>query len=144
MARKDQNYIIDLCDALLKMKAKREHTFDFLRGDPSPKFPKGKKLPVDAFYPSIDFVIEFEESHHSKPVKIFDKIDVKTVSGVNRAEQRIKYVELRKKILPKQNIKLLFFQFDEFELKGKRLKRNGEKDIEVVRKRFQQFINKNE
>jgi hypothetical protein len=140
MARADQNYIIDLCDEVLKMKASREHTFDFLRGDPSTKFPQGKKLPVDAFYPSLYLVIEFEESHHSKSVKIFDKVDVMTVSGVNRAEQRIKYVELRKKILPKQNISLLFFQFDEFELKGKRLKRNRENDIEIVKKKLNPFI----
>jgi hypothetical protein len=140
MARADQNYIIDLCDEMLNIKASREHTFDFLRGDASPKFPQGKKLPVDAFYFSLNLVIEFEESHHSKSVKIFDKIDVITVSGVNRAAQRIKYVELRKMVLPKQNLNLLFFQFGEFELKGKRLKRNREKDIEVVKKKLNPFI----
>lgn len=142
MARADQNYIIELCDEVLKMKASREHTFDFLRGDPSPTFPQGKKLPVDAFYISINLVIEFEESHHSKPVKIFDKVNVITVSGVNRVEQRIKYVELRKKILPKQNINLMFFQFDEFELKGKRLKKNKESDIETIRRKLKAYIKK--
>lgn len=140
MPREDQNYIIDLCDELLNMKASREHTFDFLRGDPSDKFQKGKKLPVDAFYPLLKLVIEFEESHHSNPVKIFDKPNVMTISGVNRAEQRIKYVELRKEILPKEKLILLFFQFDEFELRRKRLIKNRIKDMEIVRKKLNTFI----
>ena len=142
MAREDQNYIIDLCDQELNMKASREHTFDFLRGDPSERFPNGKKLPVDAFYLPLNLVIEFEESHHTQPVRIFDKTDVMTISGINRAEQRIKYVELRKEMLPKQKINLLFIAFDEFQLKGKRLRRIRNNDIEVIRKKLKSFIKK--
>lgn len=136
MARADQNYIIDMCDQALGLVASREHTFDFLRGDPSSKFPLGKHLPVDAFYSSLKLVIEFEESHHTKPVKLFDKPGVMTVSGMDRAAQRIRYIELRKQILPKHSIKLVFFAFDEFELTGKRLKRNKINDIEIVRKKL--------
>jgi hypothetical protein len=141
MAREDQKYIIDLCDEVLMTKAIREHSFDFLRGDPSKKFPKGKPLPVDAFYPSLNLVIEFEESHHTQPVIFFDKPEKMTVSGINRSEQRIKYIELRKEILPKQKINLLFIAFDEFELKRKRLKKMKEKDIKIIKKKLKTFIN---
>ncbi len=136
MARDDQKYMIDLCDEVLELKASREHSFAFLRGDSSPKFPQGKKLPVDAFYPALKLVIEFEESHHGKPVKLFDKPGVMTVSGTDRAAQRIKYVELRKQILSRHNIRLLFLSINEFEVKGKRLKRIKERDIIVVRNRL--------
>jgi hypothetical protein len=136
MAREDQNYIIDLCDEVLMMTALREYTFDFLRGDPYKKNPKGRQLPVDAFYPSLNLVIEFEESHHTQPIIFFDKPEVMTISGISRAEQRIKYIELRKEILPKHKIKLIFIAFDEFKLKGKRLNRIKEKDIEIIKKKL--------
>ena len=99
-------------------------------------------MPVDAYYQAYNLVIEFEESHHSTPVKIFDKPNVMTVSGINRAEQRLKYVSLRKAILPKHNINLMFFAYDEFALKGKKLKRLKEKDIEVVKKKLSLYLKK--
>lgn len=140
MAREDQNYIIDLCDEVLHIKAKREHRFNFLRGDKSRKYPNGMELPVDAYYEQLNLVIEFEESHHSKPVKLFDKPGKLTISGIVRAEQRIKYVELRKTVLPEHGINLIFFSFDEFELKRKRLKRNKEKDLKIITKKLSRFI----
>jgi len=51
----DESYVIDLCDEVLKLKAHRQHRFDFLKGD------SGTRLPVDAYYPSLNLVIEFKE-----------------------------------------------------------------------------------
>lgn len=51
MPASDEKYIIDLCDEVLGEQAKRQHTFDFLRGDPN-SAGKRRKLPVDAFYPT--------------------------------------------------------------------------------------------
>lgn len=48
----DEAYILDICDTLLKQKGLRQHRFDFLRGD------SGVKLPVDAYYPTLNLVIE--------------------------------------------------------------------------------------
>lgn len=76
----DESYVIDLCDEILKQMAFRQHRFDFLRGD------SGAKLPVDAYYPSLNLVIEFKERQHTEEVKLFDKRQ--TVSGVGRGEQR--------------------------------------------------------
>ena len=65
-----------------------------------------------------------------------------TISGINRAEQRIKYIELRKEILLKHKINLIFIAFDEFELKGKRLNRIKEKDIEIIKKETEKHLKK--
>lgn len=136
----DEFYIIDLCDEVLGLKASRQHLFDFLRGDISKKYPRGKGLPVDAYYESLNLGIEFEELHHSKASKFFDKPDVITISGINRSQQRIKYVEKRKEILPKNNISLVFISFHQFELKGKKLKRVKEKDISTVKQILNRFL----
>jgi hypothetical protein len=52
----DEDYIIDLCDEALELNALRQHTFDFLRGDARPG-KIGQRLPVDAYYPSLQLVI---------------------------------------------------------------------------------------
>ena len=53
----DEHYVLDLCDEILGLKASRQQTFDFLRGDGKP----GKKLPVDAYYPNLKLVVEYKE-----------------------------------------------------------------------------------
>lgn len=58
----DESYVIDLCDEVLKLKALRQHRFDFLTGD------SGAKLPVDAYYPSLNLVVEFKERQHTEEV----------------------------------------------------------------------------
>ena len=45
----DESYIIDICDQLLEQKAKRQHRFEFLRGDPG-RNGRTARLPVDAYY----------------------------------------------------------------------------------------------
>lgn len=135
MARADQNYIIDLCDEVLGMKASREHTFDFLIGDVSPKTNRAEKLPVDAYYANLNLVIEFREKQHTEEVKFFSRRE--TVSGVNRGEQRKIYDQRRRDILPKHNITLIEFGYDEFEHnRSKQLIRNKEKDIEIISKKL--------
>lgn len=79
----DESYVIDLCDEALKLKALRQHPFDFLKGD------SGRKLPVDAFYPPLNLVIEFKEKQHSEEMTFFDRRE--TVSGFGRGEQRKLY-----------------------------------------------------
>lgn len=72
MKIRDEQYVINHCDRLLRMKAQRQHRFEFLRGDPG-KNGKRSTLPVDAFYPELNLVIEYREIQHSKPVTIFDE-----------------------------------------------------------------------
>lgn len=98
----DESYVIDSCDEVLNTNAYRQHHFEFLKGD------SGKKLLVDAFYPSINLVIEFKEKQHTEEVNFFDKRQ--TDSGVNRAPQRSIYEQRRRDVLPENVIKL--FEFD--------------------------------
>lgn len=125
----DEAYIIDLCDKVLKHKSIRQHRFDFLRGD------SGIKLPVDAYYPTLNLVVEFMEKQHSEPVKFFDKKD--TVSGIGRGEQRKIYDKRRKELIPKNGINFVTFSYNEFEHKSnKRLVRNTVEDKKVILKKL--------
>ncbi len=125
----DESYVIDLCDEVLKLKALRQHRFDFLKGD------SGTRLPVDAYYPSLNLVVEFKERQHTEEVKFFDKRQ--TVSGVGRGEQRKLYDQRRRDVLPKHGIKLIEFDYSEFEIsRGKKLVRNREEDLKVIMKKL--------
>lgn len=134
-SQSDESYIIDLCDEVLKLKALRQHRFDFLKGD------SGTKLPVDAYYHSLDLVIEFKERQHSEEVKFFNKR--KTVSGVDRGEQRKIYDQRRRDVLPNYGIILLELDYSDFEhTKSKKLIRDKEKDMQVIFNKLN-FHNKN-
>jgi len=139
----DENYIIDLCDQLLKQKAIRQQTFSFLVGDPNKKG-KCKKLPVDAFYPSLNLVIEYFEKQHTEAVNFFDKKDKLTVSGVDRGTQREIYFQRRFDVFPKNGINYLVIDFSSFSHKSnKRLVRNIEKDMKVLEKILAPYISTN-
>lgn len=131
-ADSDEAYIIGICDKLLNEASIKQHRFNFLRGD------SGVKLPVDAYYPKHNLVIEFMEKQHSETVKFFDK--KQTVSGVGRGEQRRIYDERRKKLIPENGIKFITFCYSEFEYRSnKKLVRNIEKDIEIVKNKLKKI-----
>ena len=135
----DEHYVIDLCDEILNQKAQRQHRFSFLVGDPNPKG-TCSKLPVDAYYPELNIVIEFREKQHTQEVPFFDKPNLFTVSGVNRSEQRKRYDQKRRDILPQHGIKLI--EIDFFQLthnaKGKLLREqnNDYKAISTILKPY--------
>lgn len=136
MKDRDESYIIDLCDRLLGLKAKRQHRFDFLRGD------SGRKLPVDAYYEiskDLKVVVEYREMQHTEIVAFFDKR--MTCSGCNRAQQRRLYDQKRREVLPQQGIRLIELDYTSFQHdKQRRLKRDSVSDEEVIRKKLIEFI----
>lgn len=124
-SQSDESYVIDLCDEVLKLKSFRQHRFYFLKGD------SGTKLPVDAYYPPLNLVVEFKEKQHTEEVKFFDKRQ--TVSGVGRGEQRKLYDQRRRDLLPHHNIRLIELDYSDFEhTRGKKLVRNREEDLKVI------------
>lgn len=126
---KDETYVINLCDKVLNDTASRQHRFDFLKGD------TGVKLPVDAYYEKYHLVIEYYEKQHTESVRLFD--NKKTVSGVTRDVQRRIYDERRKEVLPKHGIEVIIFSYNDFDFDNrKRIKRNQEKDLEIVREKL--------
>lgn len=128
----DEWYVINLCDEVLGLSASRQHTFDFLRGDGTP----GKKLPVDAYYPKLNLVVEYRERQHTESVAFFDKKT--TVSGVSRGEQRRIYDQRRRDVLPKHGIQLVEISYADLKHDNrKRLVRDRKNDLVVIRKIFQ-------
>lgn len=128
----DENYVIDLCDKILGINAIRQHRFDFLRGD------SGVPLPVDAFYPTLNLVIEYQEKQHTEKVSFFDKRQ--TVSGVSRGEQRRLYDERRRIVLPEHGIKLMIISYSDFDYNSsKRIVRNIKKDFNTLKKKLLKY-----
>lgn len=124
---RDEEYVLDLCDQILHQKSLRQHRFDFLRGD------AGSRLPVDAYYPKINLVVEYRERQHTEPVKHFDKPHIITVSGVDRGKQRTLYDERRRIVLAEKKIKLVEIPYTLFACNSrKRIVRSGG-DIEILR-----------
>lgn len=135
----DEHYVIDLCDVVLGKKASRQHCFDFLRGDASATFLLGKKLPVDAYYDSLNLVVEYYERQHTESVHLFNKKS--TVSGVSRDKQRRIYDDRRKSVLPQNGIDLVVLSYSDFTHNAqKRLVRNRKADIEVVKQKLLKYI----
>src|ERR1700685_2034612 len=136
MTNRDESYVIDMCDRVLRLKAQRQHRFDFLRGD------SGRRLPVDAYYEigaNRKLVIEYREMQHSEAVAFFDKR--LTCSGCSRAEQRRRYDELRRNILPQHGIRLIELDYSLFQhTSQKRLKRDTANDEAVIRERLWEFL----
>ena len=127
----DERYVIDLCDEALRQVAQRQHRFDFLLGDPGKRGPV--RLPVDAFYEPLRLVVEFHERQHSEAVLHFDKPDKITVSGVPRSEQRRRYDQRRREILPKMGLTLVELQYDWFpHHTNRRLKRLPHEDRAII------------
>ena len=98
----------------------------------------GTRLPVDAYYPSLWLVLEYHERQHkTSPPYHGRKV---TVSGT-RGEQRWKYDQLRRDLFPKHGIKLVEILYSEFACRrGKRLQRNVDVDIEILRRRLSEWI----
>jgi hypothetical protein len=134
----DERYILDLCDRVLGVEGWRQHRFDFLRGDVGPRGGKGQRLPVDAYYPSLNLVIEYLERQHSEKVPHFDKR--KTVSGMPRGEQRKKYDALRETRLAEKHINLVKLDYRDFEHDSrKRLRRDIAADEAALRQKLASY-----
>ena len=130
---RDETYVVDLCDEVLGLAAQRQHCFPFLVGDQGQNGTR-RPLPVDAFYPTLMLVVEYHERQHTERVGFFD--DKLTVSGVSRGEQRRRYDELRKVLLPQNGYALITFDYSDFAHDGaKKLLRNAE-DKRIISQRF--------
>ncbi|MGV0740627.1 hypothetical protein ABQF35_30305 [Mycobacterium syngnathidarum] len=138
MARRadsDERYVLDLCDEILGVSGIRQARFDWLRGDPSPTRPRGSPLPVDGYWPHLNLVVEFQEEQHSQPSPFFDRRH--TVSGVGRGEQRRLYDERKRALIPQRGLRLVVIEKAAFGLKSRRVVRDRERDLEVVRRCLQ-------
>jgi hypothetical protein len=119
---RDETYV-------LGHRSLRQHRFPFLRGD------TGRALPIDAFYPELKLAIEYRECQHFEAVPFFDRR--LTVSRVSRREQRAIYDQRCRDVLPSHGIRLVEFNVTDFpHNRGKRLRRERERDLAVIRERL--------
>ncbi len=100
--RNNEQKVIDLVASILRAKEvqKNKGVFDWLRGD------TGMRLRVDAYFPAEKLVLEYHGAQHFKTNKLMDK-------RKGRVEQRRKYTQLRQKLIPVHNLKLLEIRYDE-------------------------------
>jgi hypothetical protein len=66
-ADSDEAYVLDLCDAILREPASRQHRFDWLVGDPG-RNGRSRALPVDAYYAARRLVVECRE-RQQRPIE---------------------------------------------------------------------------
>ncbi len=137
---KDEHYVLDICDKVLRQTSSRQHKFAFLLGDTNSNG-IAARLPVDAYYEKLKLVVEYRERQHTESVNFFDKPNRMTVSGVHRGEQRKIYDERRRKVIPKNGLALLEISYTDFNYDNqKRIVRNEKNDTEIVRKLLQAYI----
>jgi hypothetical protein len=131
-AASDEVYVIDLLDELVQEKSQRQHRFDWLLGDPG-RNSRRVELPVDAYWPELQLVVEYRERQHTKETPFFDKLAVVTVSGVHRGEQRRRYDARRDELIPAHGLRLLVVNADQLvcDARGK-LKRERQVDRNVL------------
>jgi hypothetical protein len=130
----DEQYVLDLCDQVLGSKANRQARFDCLRGDSRDPGRLGVRLPVDAYWPEMNLVVEYRERQHVMAVAHFDKPNILTVSGVHRGEQRRRYDQRRRDVLPAAGMHLVEILYSELAHDSRgRLCRRMTDDIEVLR-----------
>ncbi|KHO20032.1 hypothetical protein QQ44_25870 [Mycolicibacterium setense] len=130
-ADSDEHYILDLCDEVLGIPARRQKRFDWLRGDPSPGRLRGSPLPVDGYWPDLGLIVEFQEEQHSQPSPFFDRRQ--TVSGVARGEQRRLYDARKRIVIPEHGLRLVVIEKSAFAVRSRRIARDRTRDIAVVR-----------
>lgn len=130
----DEAYVVALCNQVLGETALTQHKFDWLLGDPGAG---GRQagLPVDAYWPGHQLVVEYRELQHDQPMPHFDKPDRLTVSGVHRGEQRALYDARRDTEIPAHGLRLVVIRPADLDADNRgRLHRNREADIAVLRK----------
>ncbi|MFD8422537.1 hypothetical protein [Streptomyces sp. NPDC059466] len=129
----DEAYVVGLCDQVLGEAASTQHKFDWLLGDPGTGGRRAK-LPVDAYWPGHQLVVEYRELQHDRPTPHFDKPDRLTVSGVHRGEQRALYDARRDTEIPARGLRLVVIRPSDLDADGRgRLRRSQEADLAVLR-----------
>lgn len=130
----DEAYVVRLCNRLLGEDALPQHRFDWLLGDPGAGG-RRVRLPVDAYWPGHQLVVEYRELQHDQPMPHFDKPDKITVSGVHRGEQRALYDARRDAEIPAHGLRLVVIRPADLDADGRgRLRRNEEADLATLKK----------
>lgn len=130
----DEAYVVGLCNQVLGETGLTQHKFDWLLGDPGTGGRRAK-LPVDAYWPGHQLVVEYRELQHDQPMPHFDKPDKLTVSGVHRGKQLALYDARRDTEIPAQGLRLVVIRPAALDADSRgRLRRNQEADLAALKK----------
>jgi hypothetical protein len=133
----DEKYVLDLIADILNEEYEWQKRFSSLLGDPG-KAGYRAKLPVDAYFPKSNLIVEYREKQHSQPVKIMDSR--MTVSGVNRGKQRRIYDLRKEEWAANNNIHFLVVEYyDLAHKKNGRLIRSTDEDKKVIKKLLEKY-----
>ena len=137
----DEVYLMGLIDELLNQTGSRKHTFEYLLGDIHQNGKKRTKLPIDLYYKELNLVLEFVEHSDSKKNAIDSKEERLTVSGITRAEQRLKYFNRKRKVLTEKDKSFIEIPLNDFEVDDSvKLIRNKGNDERVLRGLLSEFV----
>ena len=140
-ANNDENYLIGLIDGLMEKEGSRKHKFDFLLGDLHQNGKKRTQLPIDLYYKHKRLAIEFVK--HPKELDDANELleGRLTVSGITRAEQRIKYHQRKKKTLEERAMSFIELPIEKFEVDDMfQLVRNTANNERLLRELLSRFI----
>jgi len=133
MPRAQERYCARLVrDALGCAGYIENYRFNFLRGDKTLKRPKGVTLPVDAYYPDANLVLEFREGQHYGDRFSFRDGRI-TATGQTRKEQRLRYDKRREAVLPARGVRLLIIY--DYQLVG-----DYQQDLSLIRQATEELL----
>lgn len=128
----DEKYVLDLVADVIGENYEWQKRFDTLLGDPG-KSGRRIKLPIDAYFPTTNLIVEYREKQHFQPVKIMDKR--MTISGVSRGEQRKIYDSRKEQWAVDNKIKFLVVSYSDLIYKSNGgLLRNKDEDRNIIKK----------
>ena len=137
----DEVYIMGLIDELLNETGSRKHTFDYLLGDLHQNGKTRTKLPIDLYYVKLNLALEIVEHPERNKNATDSKEEKLTVSGITRAEQRLKYAYRKKKTLTQKEKIFIEIPLEKFEMNDSlQLLRNKENDERVLRDLLSEII----
>jgi hypothetical protein len=140
-ANSDEVYIMGLIDGLLNETGSRKHTFDYLLGDLHKNNETRTELPIDLYYANLNLAVEITEHPDKKKNIPASKEEKSTVSGMTRAEQRLKYKNRKKVILTKKDKVFIEIPLKDFDVNASmKLLRDKGNDERVLRGLLSDFI----
>ena len=137
----DEIYIMGLLDGLLNETGSRKHTFEYLLGDYHQNGKTRTKLPIDLYYANLNLALEIVEHPEKRKNAIESKEEKMTVSGLSRADQRLKYFYRKKNTLTNKDKAFIEIPLENFEVDDAfQLTRNKENDERELRTLLSNFI----
>ncbi|MBG6056152.1 hypothetical protein IWX81_002584 [Salinibacterium sp. CAN_S4] len=137
MPLQNEKYAIGLCDEVLAVASAKHHRFSWLMGDESPVTGRRRALPVDAYWESLNLVMEFHEKQHTEAVALFD--NRKTLSGMNRGSLRKLYDNRRIELIPQHRLQLVTIPMSDFIVKRALTVPSRDTDVATVRRYVEAF-----